>query len=149
MEKLAYHTWLLWKYSFKSLERYILCFLNLCNRNHFQEVHQFLPLLQGCPVWLKVCLKQVVMYASACLPSHNMTFLPLVMQSSVASLFLIITDIPIHKDNFPGKWFVAEWGRFQWFLQGRTYFIGYMFPDAFDFLPLDRFSAPSGGLPNL
>ena len=28
---------------------------------------------------------------------------PLVIQSSVASLFLIITGIPIHSDNFPGK----------------------------------------------
>jgi len=56
----------------------------------------------------------------------------------------------MQRDSLPGKWFVAEWGRFQMiFCKVGLISLDTCLLDAFDFLPLGHFSAASGGLPNL
>jgi len=60
------------------------------------------------------------MYTFACLPSHNMTFLPLGNAKLCSIIVLIITGITNTQRQFSWEMIVAEWGRFQdEFLQAR------------------------------
>jgi len=86
----------------------------------------------------------------ACHP-HNMTFLPF---GNAKLCGIIIPDYKQacqHKGRvFLEKSFVAEGGRSQMiFCKAGLISLDKCLPDTFDFLPLDRFSATSGGLPNL
>jgi len=59
-------------------------------------------------------------------------------------VFLIITGIPIHRDSFPGKWFVAEWVDSKWFFCKAGLISLDIVYHGLWFLPLDRLSAASG-----
>ena len=146
------HTWLLWRYSFKSLEKvHSMFFEPLVIGTTFSGRPSILTIFAG----LSSLMKSVFNTRCPCIPlpaCHPTTWpsCPLVMQSSVASLFLIITGIPIQRDSLLGKWFVAEGGKLQMiFYRVGLISLDTFLLDAFDFLPLDCFSAASGGLPNL
>ena len=150
MEKLTNtHTWLLWMYSFKSLEKvHSIFFEPLVIGTTLSGSPSILTVFAG----LSSLIKSMSKTCCPCVPlpaCHHTTWpsCPLVIQSSVALLFLIITGIPIQGESLPRKWFVAEGGRFQMiFCRAGLISLDTCFPDAFDFLPLDRFSAASGGL---
>src|ERR1700735_4241535 len=90
------------------------------------------------------------MYASTCLPSHNMSFLPFGNAKLCSN---IISDYDRHtntKGEFSWKMICSRGCRFQMtFCRVGLISLDTFLLDAFDFLPLDRFSAASGGLPNL
>src|SRR6202020_1745350 len=139
-------------YSFKSLEKvHFIFFEPLVIGTTFSGSPPILTVFAG----LSSLIKSVSKTCCPCMPlpaCHPTTCpsCPLVMQSSVASLFLIITGIPIQRESFPGKLFVAEGGRFQMtFCIVGLISLDTCLPDAFDFLPSDHFSAASGGVPNL
>src|ERR1700735_3554062 len=92
------------------------------------------------------------MYASTYLPSHNMSFLPFGFRNAKLC-GIIIFDNNRHtntKGEFAWEMICSRGGRFQIiFCRAGLISLDTCLPDAFDFLPLDCFSAASGGLPNL
>ena len=89
-------------------------------------------------------------YVSTCLSTHNMTYLPF---GNAKLCGIIISDYNRHtntKGEFAWKIICGRGGRFQMiFYRAGLISLEECSPDAFDFLPLDHFSAESGGLPNL
>jgi len=96
------HTWLLWMYSFKSLEKvHSMFFEPLVIGTTFSGSPSIFTIFGG----LSSLIKSVSKTSCPCMPllaCHPATwpFCPLVMQSSVASLFLIITGTPMQRESF-------------------------------------------------
>src|ERR1700683_906247 len=131
-------------YSFKSLEKvYSIFFEPLVIGTTFSGSPSILTFFAG----LSSLMKRVSKTHCPCMPlpaCHPTTWssCPLVMQSSVALLFLIMTGIPIQRESFSRKWFVAQGDRFQIiFCKAELILLNTYLPEVFDFLPFDCFSA--------